>query len=98
MLIQVDQELTDIFPRYLESRRKDMTLCQQAIDNRQWDTLWQLAHKISGNAGAFGLESLAKLSRELEVASKKHDELPCRQLVREMEEYLADLKVVFVAS
>lgn len=97
MRVEIDQELEDIFPAYLESRRTEMTSFRSYLSSEDFESMRQLAHKIAGNAGAYGLKKLGELSRELEKAASSLQKDACIQLVEEMASYLSEVEPVFIS-
>ncbi len=96
MLVEVDKELEDVFPRYFKSREEDLTKLDRAVEKKDFETMRQIGHKVSGNAAGYGLSHLGELAKELEMASHDRQFAKCSDLVQKMHRYLRDLTVKFV--
>jgi HPt (histidine-containing phosphotransfer) domain-containing protein len=96
VIVEVDKELEDVFPRYLRNREDDMMKIQTAVEKKDFDTLRQIGHKLAGNASGYGLLDLGEMARNLERSAegRRYDE--CRNLYSQMKAYLADLELKFV--
>ena len=96
MIVEVDKELEDVFPRYLRNREEDMLKIQTALEKKDFDTLRQIGHKMAGNASGYGLLELGDMAKKLEHAAGDRQYDVCRDLVGRMKKYLTDLIPKFV--
>lgn len=96
MIVEVDKELEDVFPRYLRNREEDMQKIQTALEKKDFETLRQIGHKLAGNAAGYGLLDLGEMARELERAAGDRQYEKCRDVSRQMKAYLAELQPKFV--
>lgn len=96
MIVEVDKELEEIFPRYLKNRADDMLKLQTAVDAKDFETLRHIGHKMAGNAAGYGLFDLAEFARTLEQAASREHSESCQDLIQKMKGYLADLTLKFV--
>lgn len=96
MIVEVDKELEDVFPRYLRNREDDMMKIQTALEKKDFETLRQIGHKLAGNASGYGLLDLGEMARNMERSAegRRYDE--CRNLYSQMQAYLANLELKFV--
>ncbi|WP_141734881.1 Hpt domain-containing protein [Oligoflexus tunisiensis] len=96
MIVEIDKELEDVFPRYLRNREDDMMKIQAALEKKDFETLRQIGHKLAGNASGYGLLDLGEMARELERSAGDRQFDKCRLVSSQMKAYLADLKPKFV--
>lgn len=96
MIVEVDKELEEIFPRYLRNREEDMQKIQAALDKKDFDALRDIGHKMAGNALGYGLADLGAMAKNLELAARDRQFESCRELGQKMKTYLADLRPKFV--
>lgn len=96
MIVQVDKELEDVFPRYLRNREEDMLKVQTALEKKDFETLRNIGHKMAGNASGYGLLDLGEMAKKLEHAAGDRQYENCRDLVKNMRAYLTDLEPEFV--
>ena len=95
MVVTVDAELKDIFPKYLENREADLVELDKELASNNFEGLRHIGHKIAGNAAGYGLEDLSQFSRQLESAAKEGDLGTCEKAVASMKTYLSELELVF---
>ncbi len=96
MIVEIDKDLEDIFPRYLQARRDDLVKLRDCLSQGDFAFLQNFGHKIAGNAGAYGLDVYGKLARQLEAAARSHDAKECASCVESMANYLHALEARFV--
>jgi HPt (histidine-containing phosphotransfer) domain-containing protein len=96
VIVEVDKELEDVFPRYLRNREEDMMKIQTALEKKDFEFLRHIGHKLAGNAAGYGLLGLGEMARELERSAEGRQYDKCRQLFQQMKDYLAQLELKFV--
>ncbi|HET9240942.1 MAG TPA: Hpt domain-containing protein [Oligoflexus sp.] len=96
MIVEVDKELEDVFPRYLRNREEDMMKIQTALEKKDFEFLRQIGHKLAGNAAGYGLLELGEMARDLERSAEGRQYDKCRLLFSHMKDYLAELELKFV--
>ncbi|HYX34309.1 MAG TPA: Hpt domain-containing protein [Oligoflexus sp.] len=96
MIVEVDKELEDVFPRYLRNREEDMVKIQSALEKKDFETLRQIGHKLAGNASGYGLLGLGEMAKALEHAAGSRQYDNCRNVISQMKAYLTDLQPKFV--
>ncbi len=96
MLVEVDKELEDVFPRYLTSRKEDLAKLNAAMATQDFETMRQMGHKIYGNALGYGLREFGELAKALELAAASLHGDKCQIHIQAMETYIGELKVKFV--
>jgi HPt (histidine-containing phosphotransfer) domain-containing protein len=96
VIVEIDKELEDVFPRYLRNREDDMLKIQTALEKKDFETLRQIGHKLAGNASGYGLLDLGEMARNLERSAEGRQFDKCRQIHASMKAYLDDLELKFV--
>ncbi len=96
MIVEIDKELEDVFPRYLRNREEDMLKIQTALEKKDFEFLRQIGHKLAGNASGYGLLGLGEMARDLETHATGRQFEKCRHVFDQMKAYLAELELKFV--
>ncbi len=96
MIVEIDKELEDIFPRYLQSRREDVKRFRAALAIQDFESLRNLAHKIVGNASSYGLLPLGEIARRLENYARDSELESCEREVQALEAYISAIEPKFV--
>jgi len=94
--VDIDLDMEDIVPGYLENRKKDIVEIQAAIEKGDWDFLKTISHKIKGNAGGYGFDGLSQIGGKLEEAAKTQDLDTFQSEFENMKNYLANVQVNYV--
>jgi signal transduction histidine kinase/CheY-like chemotaxis protein/HPt (histidine-containing phosphotransfer) domain-containing protein len=84
--VQIDPSLQDIVPGFLEKRRKEIPVLQDALRRENFDAIRVLGHNLKGCGAGYGFPALTEIGAEIERAAKernaagistKLDELGC---------------------
>ena len=94
--IEVDRDLEDLIPGFMENRINDISLLEAALKNGDFEKLKSIGHKIAGNAGGYGFEKLGDLASDLELKSMDKDVDELRKILGDMKDYLGAVEVIFV--
>ena len=62
--------LCDLVPGFLTRKREDSRAILAAAEHREAETLARLGHKMKGEGGSYGLDTITDIGRELEQAGK----------------------------
>lgn len=91
MKVIIDKELEEIFPDYLENRRKEIKDLKKFVEHQDFASLKVVAHRLAGNAGSYGLDELSRIGAQMEADSLKGDLRSIAKYVQDIETYLANL-------
>ena len=98
VIVQVDEDLTDLIPGFLTHKRADIDTIFEAVTRRDYAEIGRIAHRIKGEGGSYGFESISEIARGLEQAVAIHDDGAVTTLARQMLAYLDRVEVVFQPS
>ena len=70
-VVQIDEEIKEIIPNFLEGREKDINLFKAAIDTEDFDQLESIGHKLKGNAGSYGFDKMRNMVQLLKLRLKR---------------------------
>jgi len=88
--IEVDADLRDLVPGFLEHKRADTGKIRTAIESGDYATISQIGHKMKGEGGSYGFDAVtemgATLAKDLETA---------RHTLQAITEYLESVDVVY---
>jgi HPt (histidine-containing phosphotransfer) domain-containing protein len=94
VIVEVDPDLADLIPDFLDRKRADLVTMQHALDSSDFTTIAALGHKIKGEGGSFGFDAITEIGAELEQTAKTGDRESARSLVSDLSEYLAKVEIV----
>ncbi len=86
--IEMDPELADLIPDYLERRGQDLESMNAALAGADFEPVRILGHSMKGSGAAYGFEALTAIGAALEIAAKAEDAEAIRSQLAAMEDYL----------
>src|ERR1700733_5754802 len=92
--VEVDPDLIDLIPDFLTRKRADLQTMRISLESGDLATIAAVGHKIKGEGGSFGFDTMSEIGAELEASGKKGDRDSARQLVSDLSEYLEKIEVV----
>lgn len=95
VVVQVDSDLEDLIPGYLQNRRQDVDAILQALENQDFETIRVLGHTMKGTGGGYGFDAITEMGRALEEAAKSRNAQAIHQGVAALLDYLQAVEVVF---
>lgn len=94
--VEVDQDLQDLVPQYLENKKKDASRIREALDKGDLETVRILGHSMAGSGGGYGFPGITRIGRNLEKFAQSKDVDAARASVHELEIYLTNVIVEYV--
>jgi CheY-like chemotaxis protein/HPt (histidine-containing phosphotransfer) domain-containing protein len=97
IVVQLDQDLSDLIPGFLARKREDAGAILAAAEHGESETIARLGHKMKGEGGSYGLDAISDIGRELEQAAQLADLDAARRLARFLMNFLDRLNIVYRA-
>ena len=94
--VEIDVDLQDLIPQFVENRKKDIASLEQLIENEDSVAIAQLAHKIKGAAAGYGFSELSELAAQLEKAVKNGDQSVLSDIVKKMRIHFLNIDIQYV--
>jgi len=95
IVVQIDQDLSDLIPGFLSRKSEDARTVLAAAEHRDAQAIARLGHKLKGEGGSYGLDAVTDLGRALEQAGKEEDFEEAARLARELANFLERLEIVY---
>lgn len=86
--VQVEDEMEDLVPAYLERRRGDVAACRLALEAGDFDVIRRLGHNMKGTGSGYGFPGLTELGAEIETAALRSDISAIRKHLEHFADYL----------
>ncbi len=93
--VKIDPDLQEILPGYIEKRKKELTVLDNALIALDFETLQTLGHRLKGSGGGYGLADLGTYGAELEAAAKAKNVSKISEIIKNISEYLSKLEIEF---
>ena len=94
--VEVDQDLEELIPGYLEKRVKDVEQLRGWVDDENYSEIQELSHKIKGSGGGYGFQHLSEYASLMEQASKEKDLSVIKENIEKIDDYVKRVRVKFV--
>lgn len=93
IVVDVDEDLSDLIPAFLERKREDACAILAAAEHGEGETIARLGHKLKGEGGGYGLDAISVLGSKLERAAAVRDFAAAAALGRELVGFLDRLEI-----
>jgi HPt (histidine-containing phosphotransfer) domain-containing protein len=93
--VEVDPDIADLVPQFLENRNKDLLSLEELLASKNANDIAQLAHKIKGSAAGYGFTDLSRIAAEMEIAAKDSNFQVIEKLYKDACQYMAEVVVVY---
>jgi HPt (histidine-containing phosphotransfer) domain-containing protein len=93
--IEIDEDLEDIVPGFLENRKKDLVQLQGFLEDKDLAEIEKIGHKVSGSSGGYGFHDLGLIAKELEKLAMENTIEGIDELIVKFEKYITNVKVEY---
>ncbi|HXR25335.1 MAG TPA: Hpt domain-containing protein [Candidatus Binataceae bacterium] len=93
--IEIEADLRDLVPDFLAHKRADIGTLRTAIDQKYYECISQIGHKMKGEGGSFGFDPVTEMGSVLEQAALNKDLTSVNHTLDELAEYLESIDVVY---
>jgi HPt (histidine-containing phosphotransfer) domain-containing protein len=94
--IEIEADLRDLVPNFLEHKRSDIGVIRVAIGQKDYQAVGQIGHKMKGEGGSFGFDAVTVMGAALEQAALRQDLASLNHTLEELAAYLDSIDVVYV--
>ncbi len=96
LIIQVDRDLEDLMPLFMDTRKRDMEGLAKGLASNDFAALRVIGHGMKGSGGAFGFQFITDLGDIIEASALKNDAVTIAQQFALLRDYLARVEVQYV--
>jgi CheY-like chemotaxis protein/HPt (histidine-containing phosphotransfer) domain-containing protein len=89
--VRIDEEIQRRRPGFLENRRKDLGMMQQAAARQDYEALRTMGHRIKGLAGSYGFHDIGAVGQRLEQAAQARDLAAIRKEIEQLATILSQV-------
>jgi len=93
--VHIDQDLEGIVPGFLENRRCDVQILENALQENNLTVIRTIGHRMKGDGGGYGFEAISQIGDALEQAAAREDREAIRRYTAELIDFLARVSVVY---
>ncbi len=95
IIIQVDSDLEDLIPGFLENRHRDITAIFDALGRKDYDAIAKAGHTMKGVGGGYGFDAITDIGDAIEQAAKQKDPVKIKHCLNQLSNYLQCIEIVF---
>jgi HPt (histidine-containing phosphotransfer) domain-containing protein len=93
--VEVDPDLEDLIPIFLERKKQDVDALNGALERRDYETLRSVGHRIKGEGGGYGFDVISEIGQALEEAGRARDAGAAERQVQALADYIGRVEVRF---
>lgn len=95
IIVHVDPEIAELIPGFLENRRKDIKVMDEALRQGDFETIRILGHSMKGAGGSYGFDAVTDIGKTLEDAAENNNAKGIQRSVGELAAYLDQVEVIY---
>jgi HPt (histidine-containing phosphotransfer) domain-containing protein len=95
-VVEIDADLADLIPQYLENRWADLGFARQLLLKRDFPMLARTAHRVRGSAASYGFSGLGTVAEALETAARDKDLAAAQAQLDAFEAFLRAVRIEYV--
>ena len=95
IIIQVDSDLEDLIPGFLENRQRDISAILETLGRNDYASIAKAGHIMKGVGGGYGFEAITDIGGAIEQAAKQKDPEKIKHCLNELFNYLQHIEIVF---
>ena len=94
--VEVDEDLEDLIPGFLENRNADISKLRQAAETADFESLRSIGHSLKGVGGGYGFETMSELGAQIETAAKSQQLDVIKDGIDQLDKYLQHVEIKYV--
>jgi len=95
-VIEVPEDLQDIFPEFLENRRKEAAALPGTIERCDFKQIRTWGHNMAGVGEGYGFPALTVIGRELEAAALSENVVEIQKCAAKFSDAVNNVEVHYV--
>ena len=95
IIVQIDPDLEELIPGFLENRNLDVEKLQLALGNNDLESLCSIGHSIKGVGGGYGFDLMSEFGANIETAAKENDTDAIRENINRLDDYLKCIEIKY---
>jgi HPt (histidine-containing phosphotransfer) domain-containing protein len=92
--VEIDPDLEDLIPGFLENRAKDIRAIRALVAAGDMERIRIIGHSMKGVGGGYGFDEITHLGARIEKAACAANSNGVIEAVAELEDYLSRVEVV----
>jgi signal transduction histidine kinase/CheY-like chemotaxis protein/HPt (histidine-containing phosphotransfer) domain-containing protein len=93
--IKIIKDFSDYVPTYFKNIQQMILEAKDGLRQSDFEPSASSGHKLKGTGASFGFQTITDLGERLETAASLTDKIESEQVLKELEEYLSKVEVVY---
>jgi len=93
IVVNIDIDLEDLIPGFIENRQNDILKLEQAFAEQDLETLRSIGHNLKGVGGGYGFHEMTTLGAAIEEGAKENNLENIDENVKKLSHYLANVEI-----
>lgn len=95
--IEISIELKDLIPIFKQETQKNLDLLKKSIEEKDFEQISSIAHKIKGSGGSYGFLRLSEIAKQIEVHAKNDKSIEkIKSLYEDLKDFFEHAEIIFV--
>lgn len=95
IVVEIDPDLEELIPGYLQNRRNDIEDIRKALDSADFELIQQMGHTMKGSGGGYGFDFISAIGLTLEEGAKEKSVEKVQDSLRGLCDFLDRVEVVY---
>ncbi len=91
----IDADLADLIPEYLDNRKEDITLIENALQNGAYGKIRTIGHSMKESGAGFGFDRITEIGHALEEAALKSNKSNILSSLDDLNDYLFRVHITY---
>ena len=96
IIIQIDNDLETLIPKFLEKRDQDIIDIRNAIEHSDCQIITRIGHNLKGVGTGYGFVFITEMGAKIEDAGKKGNISIVSSCIDEIEDYLNRVVIEYI--
>ncbi len=93
--VSVDPDLQPLIPAFLQHRREEIPVLQEAFEHSDHEKVKMLSHSIKGVGGGYGFQVITAIAARIELAAIRGNSRDIQSGLKDLVDYLGRVDVVY---
>ncbi len=95
--LEISMELKDLIPLFKEETKKNIDLLKKAIEEKNFEQISTIAHKIKGSGGSYGFMKLSEIAKQIEFSSKNEKNIEqIKKQFEDLKDFFDNTEIIYV--
>lgn len=95
IIVEIDPDLEELIPGYLQNRMKDVQDVQVLLNNKDFASIQRIGHTMKGSGGGFGFDFISAIGLALEDGANEMDTDKIQNTLHDLCDFLERVEVVY---